>query len=90
MWKTIRPGVVTLIGLLNDAGIIFPKAKLAAQTLDALRKLLDTLCQIPATTSAALEHDPLADELAHALHVGAAAPAAVESPCTVWRRLRRW
>lgn len=86
-WQSIRPRVVWLIGELNTLGAIFPKAKIAAEMLDAMRALCDALCHVsPAAVAPAA--DPLAGELARALNPKAAPADPHEPPCTVWRRVR--
>ena len=80
-WKALRPKVLNLIDLLNTAGLLFPKAKLAAEALTAIQTLLDKLCSI---SSVAAQASPLANRLELALRPSAAA----ESPCEVWGRLR--
>lgn len=87
-WMALRPNVVRLIALLNDVAIIFPKAKLAAQALDAVRTLLDQLCSVaPQGNSIDAQQNPLIIQLHTALRPGSV-PAVAEPPCDVWRRLR--
>jgi hypothetical protein len=89
VWKNLRPIVVKLIGVLNGLALLFPKAKLAATALDALRGLLDTLCgtQLAPAASESRE-DPLVAQLAVALQPQAARSAPLDSPCETWGRVR--
>jgi hypothetical protein len=75
--------------VLNGLGAIFPKAALAAQALDALRKILDTLCPMTAAVGPSAElasTDALSQELKKASCANLAAMP--DNPCTVWARVR--
>jgi hypothetical protein len=86
LWKRLRPVVANLLPVLDGLGTIFPKLKLAADTLRGLESLLDALC--PLGAAAVAQDDRLAAKLAAALTPGGSQLVAAEAPCAAWRRLK--
>ena len=88
-WKRLRPTVDSIIGILKGLGTLFPKAKLAAQTLETLEGLLDSLCPSSLGGDLGVQSESTSDlsnQLQQALHPTAAVP--VELPCAAWNRVR--